>query len=79
VFGVSLPNGVNVPIFGVRLIAAVVLGHALAGCGDKVPESAAARQAGTAPKQAVDKVLQDTGKALQQGGDRARDADEGTR
>jgi hypothetical protein len=49
----------------------------LAGCGDTVPESAAARQAGGAPKQLVEKAALDAAKALEQGAARIREADEG--
>ena len=48
---------------------------ALAGCGDKVPQSEAAKKIGSAPKQTVDKVTNDANKALQQGADRTREAD----
>ena len=65
------------PIFGIRFVVAAVLWPLLAGCGDKVPESAAARQAGAAPKAIVDKAVADTAKALEQGAHRTREADEG--
>ena len=48
----------------------------LAACGDKVPESQAARQVGAAPKQIVDKAAADATKAADQGADRTRQADE---
>lgn len=47
----------------------------LAACGDKVPQAEASRKLGDQPKQAVDKAVVDTTKALQQGADRATDAD----
>jgi hypothetical protein len=47
----------------------------LAACGDKVPQSEAAKQIGNQPKQTVDKASQDAAKALQQGSDRTREAD----
>ena len=59
-----------------RTLLAAVLSTLLAGCGDKVPQSEAAKQMGNAPKQAVDKATQDTAKALQQGADRTREADQ---
>lgn len=39
----------------------------VAGCGDKVPESAAAKKLGEQPKQIVDKVTSDVNKAMQAG------------
>ena len=54
---------------------ALALCALLAGCGDKVPQSEAAKQVGNAPKQTVDKATQDTTKALQQGAERTREAD----
>jgi predicted small lipoprotein YifL len=59
-----------------RALVTVALLGSLAGCGDKVPQSEAAKQIGNAPKQTVDKATQDTGKALQQGADRTRQADQ---
>ena len=58
-----------------RALVAVALLALLTGCGDKVPQSEAAKQIGNAPKQTVDKATQDTTKALQQGADRTREAD----
>ena len=46
-------------------------------CGDKVPESEGAKNLGAAPKQTVDKVVTDVGKAMDQGAERTRSADEG--
>ena len=58
-----------------RALIPVALLGLLAGCGDKVPQSEAAKQVGSAPKQTVDKATQDSAKALQQGADRTREAD----
>jgi hypothetical protein len=41
-----------------------VVAAALAGCGDKVPESTAAKKVGEQPKQIVDKVTTDLSKAM---------------
>jgi hypothetical protein len=54
-------------------LAVVVMAAALAGCGDKVPESGAARKVGAVPKQTVDKATNDAAKALEQGAQRTRD------
>jgi len=48
----------------------------LCACGDKVPESQAAKQVGAAPKQTVDKAAADVTKAIDQGADRAKQADD---
>ena len=45
----------------------------LVSCGDKVPESAASKELGNAPKQAVDKAVADVGKAVEQGSARSTD------
>ena len=47
------------------LLACVVL--MLAACGDKVPESEAAKRIGQQPKQTVDSVSSKVGNAMQQG------------
>ena len=57
------------------LICALSL--ALTACGDKVPESAAARQVGNAPKQTVDKAAADVAKAMEAGAARSSQAEEG--
>ena len=58
-----------------RISALVAAALALAGCGDKLPESETARKIGAQPKQTVDKAAADVNKALQQGADRMREAD----
>jgi hypothetical protein len=58
-------------IIGLTLIAVELM-----GCGDKTPESETAKRIGEIPKQTIDKVRSDTDKALQQGADRTRDADD---
>jgi hypothetical protein len=54
------------------LISAVAAISLVAGCGDKVPESQAARKVGAVPKQTVDRATDDTAKALEQGSQRTR-------
>ena len=39
----------------------------LAACGDKVPESEAAKRLGQQPKQTIDRVTTNVGNAMQQG------------
>jgi len=53
-------------------MAAAIL---LSGCGDKVPQSEAAKKVGDQPKQVIDRAAQDAAKVLQQGADRTADAD----
>jgi hypothetical protein len=53
-----------------RWLATVAVPFVLSACGDKVPESQAARRAGDVPKQIVDKAAADADKATRQGADR---------
>ncbi|TMH81033.1 MAG: hypothetical protein E6H47_15630 [Betaproteobacteria bacterium] len=55
-----------------RIEALLVIALLLAACGDKVPESEAARRLGQQPKKIVDRVTTDVGKAMQQGQDSER-------
>jgi hypothetical protein len=48
----------------------------LAACGDKVPQSEAAKRVGDAPKQTINKATTDVNKALEQGAERNKQADE---
>ena len=48
----------------------------LTGCGDRTPESAASKEVGAAPKQAMDKVVNEANRAVQKGAERMRDADQ---
>ena len=57
-----------------KLMLCVMVSLLLVGCGDKVPQSEAAKQVGNAPKATIDKVTADTAKAVQQSDQRARDA-----
>ena len=50
---------------------------ALAACGDKTPESEASRRAGDIPKNVIDKAAADTRRALEQGVERNRRAEDG--
>ncbi len=57
-----------------KWLAAACAAWLLFGCGDKVPESQAAKSVGEVPKQIVDKAAADTAKAMQQDAERNRDA-----
>ena len=50
-----------------RTSLALSLGLLVAACGDKVPESQAAKAAGEQPKQLLNKVESDVNKSLQKG------------
>ena len=58
-----------------NLVFLALCAAALAACGDKVPESAAAKKLGNAPKEIIDKASTDAAKAVQQGAERTSDAD----
>lgn len=48
----------------------------LAACGDKTPESQAAKDVGNIPKQTIDKATNDVNANLQKGVDRDKAADQ---
>jgi hypothetical protein len=45
----------------------------IAACGDKVPESKAAKDVGNIPKQSIDRATTGVDSAIQQGADRIRE------
>jgi hypothetical protein len=49
---------------------------ALAACGNKVPESEAAKEVGNIPKQTIDKATTDLNANLQKGADRDKKEDQ---
>ena len=51
---------------------AIALTH-VAACGDKVPESKAAKEIGNIPKQTIDKAASGVDQALTQGAERLKD------
>jgi hypothetical protein len=57
-----------------RSMAVLVLSCFIWSCGDKVPESQAAKRVGEAPKQIIDKAASDAAAAIQQGEERTRKA-----
>ncbi len=60
---------------GRQWLAAACAALIFVGCGDKVPESQAAKSVGGIPRQIVDKASADSAKAMQQGADRNRDGE----
>jgi hypothetical protein len=59
----------------INFLLAIAFALATAGCGDKVPESAAARKIGEQPKQIIDKVTGDVNKALQKDAEQRQEAE----
>ena len=55
-----------------RLMTILALGL-IAACGDKVPESKAAKDLGNVPKQTIDRVSTGIDSSIQKGADRARE------
>ena len=48
----------------------------LTACGDKVPESKAAKDLGNIPKQTIDKATTDVNQALSKGAEKMKEAEE---
>ena len=55
-----------------KISALALVGLLAAACGDKVPESEAAKRIGQQPKKAVDSVSSKVGNLMQQGQDSER-------
>jgi len=53
-----------------KTIALLAIALLLAACGDKVPQSEAAKKIGSLPKQTVDRAAERTTEALKQGAER---------
>jgi len=53
-----------------KAIALVAVALLVAACGDKVPQSEAAKKIGSIPKQTVDRAAERTTEALKQGAER---------
>ena len=56
-----------------RIELALLCALLLGACGDKVPESEAAKRIGAQPKQTLDRVTTDLNKAMEQGAERSRE------
>ena len=62
-----------------KIVLGVMVPMALAmlvACGDKVPESKAAKDAGNVPKQTLDKAVSGVENAMTQSADRLKDGDD---
>jgi len=62
-----------------NVIRAVILAAALLACEAKTPQSESARKIGNAPKQTIDKVVNEANKAIEQGEARTREAIDGNK
>lgn len=58
----------------IKVLCILAVAH-LVACGDKVPESKAAKEVGNIPKQTLDKAAAGVDSAVQQGVDRTKEAD----
>ena len=56
-----------------RLVCLMMTVLLMAACGDKVPESKAAKEVGNIPKQTIDRATTGVDSAIQQGTDRIRE------
>ena len=56
-----------------RLVGLMLCVSVMTACGDKVPESRAAKEIGNVPRQAVDRATSGVDSAIQQGADRIRE------
>jgi len=59
----------------VRRVLSLVVWLVVAACGDKVPESKAAKEVGNIPKQAIDRATTGVDSAIQQGAERMKEED----
>ena len=59
-----------------RIVLCCIVAAALAACGNKTPESQAAKDVGNIPKQTLDKAVSGTEAALQKGEDRNKSEDQ---
>jgi predicted small lipoprotein YifL len=58
-----------------KVLVSMLLVATLAACGEKLPESKAAKEVGNIPKQTLDKAQSGVEKGLQQGADRTKEED----
>ena len=62
-----------------NVIWAAILAAPLLACEAKTPQSDSARKVGDAPKQTIDKVVNDANKAIERGEARTREAMDGNK
>ena len=58
-----------------RRVLTLIAWSLLAACGDKVPESKAAKEIGNIPKQTIDRATTGVDAAIQQGAERMKEED----
>jgi hypothetical protein len=69
----AMGTGKRSPVmFRTRFRLSFLALFALVACGEKVPESSAAKQVGGTPKQIVDKAAADAAAAANQGAERSK-------
>ena len=61
------------PEFAMKRTLCLLVMVLVAACGDKVPESKAAKDVGNIPKQTIDRATTGVDSAIQQGADRIRE------
>ena len=62
-----------------RFLILMFLAAVILGCDGTTPQSEGAKKIGSAPKQTIDKVVNEANKAVEQGEARTRDAIDGTK
>ena len=62
-----------------KLVLSTILAVVLLACEAKTPQSDTARKAGDAPKQTIDKVVNEANKAVEQGQAGTREAIDGNK
>lgn len=60
-------------------VISILLAAAILGCDGTTPQSQEAKKIGSAPKQTIDKVVNEANKSVEQGEARTRDSIDGTK
>ena len=61
------------------MVLAIIVAMALLACEAKTPQSESSRKVGDAPKQIIDKAVNEANKAIEQGEARTREAIDGSK
>ena len=73
----AISHGENMSI--AKLVLSTILAVVLLACEGKTPQFDSARKVGDAPKQTIDKVVNEANKAVEQGQARTREAIDGNK